>query len=112
MCYFSGRINWVRQNIVTQQNYIRDRNSQINYYKRVALFYQTGTDFFGLYKPAGTSLSEMRLSQQRHPPLYIQEADRITAIKENQKSGFECAAARCWKNRDPIINSESPAQTQ
>jgi HD-GYP domain-containing protein (c-di-GMP phosphodiesterase class II) len=85
MGYLSGRINWVRQNIVTQQNYIRVRNSQINYYKRVALFYQTGTDFFGLYKPAGTSLSEMRLSQQRHPPLYIQEADRITAIKEIQK---------------------------
>ena len=70
---------------MTQQNYIRVRNSQINYYKRVALFYQTGTDFFGLYKPAGTSLSEMRLNQQRHPPLYIQEADRLTAIKEIQK---------------------------
>jgi len=68
-----------------QQNYIRVRNSQINFYKRVALFYQAGTDFFGLYKPAGTSLSEMRLNQQRHPPLYIQEADRITAIKEIQK---------------------------
>jgi HD-GYP domain-containing protein (c-di-GMP phosphodiesterase class II) len=70
---------------MTQQNYIRIRNSQINYYKEIALFYQTGADVFGLYKPAGSSLSEMRLSQQRHPPLYIREGDRIAAIKEIQK---------------------------
>lgn len=70
---------------MTQTNYIRVRNSQINYYKKVALFYQTGNDLFGLYKPAGTSLSEMRLNQQRHPPLFIQAADRIMAIKEIQR---------------------------
>jgi HD-GYP domain-containing protein (c-di-GMP phosphodiesterase class II) len=40
-----------------------------------------------MYKPAGTSLTEMRISQQRHPMLFIQEEDRIVAIKELQK-GF------------------------
>ena len=70
-----------------QQNYIQVRNSQINYYKEVPLFYQTGTDSYVLYKPAGTSLTEMRINQQRHPLLYIQEEDRIVAIKELQK-GF------------------------
>jgi HD-GYP domain-containing protein (c-di-GMP phosphodiesterase class II) len=70
---------------VNQQNYIRVRNSQINYYREVALFYQVGNDFFGLYKPAGTSLSEMRINQQRHPPLYILEADRIAGIREIQR---------------------------
>ncbi len=70
-----------------QQNYIQVRNSQINYYKQVPLFYQPGTDSYVLYKPAGTSLTEMRISQQRHPLLYIQEEDRIVAIKELQK-GF------------------------
>ena len=70
---------------MTQQNYIQVRNSQINYYRKVALFYQSGPDLFGLYKPAGIRLSEMRLNQQRHPPLFIQEDDRIYAIKEIQK---------------------------
>lgn len=70
-----------------RQNYIQVRNSQINYYKQVPLFYQPGTDSYVLYKPAGTSLTEMRISQQRHPLLYIQEEDRIVAIKELQK-GF------------------------
>ena len=70
-----------------QINYIQVRNSQINYYREIPLFYQTGTDSYVLYKPAGTSITEMRISQQRHPLLYIQEEDRIVAIKELQK-GF------------------------
>jgi HD-GYP domain-containing protein (c-di-GMP phosphodiesterase class II) len=72
---------------VDPQNYIQVRNSKINYYKQVPLFYQPGTDSYVLYKPAGTSLTEMRISQQRHPLLYIQVEDRIVAIKELQK-GF------------------------
>ena len=70
-----------------QQNYIQVRNSQINYYRKVPLFYQTGTDAYVLYKPAGASLPELRISQRRHPLLYIQEEDRLAAIKELQK-GF------------------------
>ena len=70
-----------------QNNYIQVRNSQINYYREISLFYQTGTDSYVLYKPAGTSITEMRISQQRHPLLYIQKEDRIVAIKELQK-GF------------------------
>ena len=72
---------------MNQQNYIQVRNSQINYYKQVPLFYQTGTDSYILYKPAGTSLTEMRINQQRHPLLYIHAEDRMAAIKELQK-GF------------------------
>ena len=70
-----------------QHNYIQVRNSQINYYKEVPLFYQTGVDSYGLYKPAGANLPEMRINQQRHPPLFIQAEDRLAAIKELQK-GF------------------------
>lgn len=68
------------------QNYIRVRNSQINYYKKVSLFYQTGKNSFNLYKPAGDGLPKLRISQQRHPQLYIQEKDRIVAIGEIQKT--------------------------
>jgi HD-GYP domain-containing protein (c-di-GMP phosphodiesterase class II) len=70
---------------VEQPNYIRVRNSQINYYREVALYYQSGADSYGLYKPPGTNLAEMRISQKRHPSLYIQEKDRLTAITEIQK---------------------------
>ncbi len=76
-----------------QNNYIQVRNSQINYYKQVPLFYQTGTEAYILYKPAGISLSEMRINQQRHPLLYIQADDRIVAIKELQK-GFNRQIAK------------------
>jgi HD-GYP domain-containing protein (c-di-GMP phosphodiesterase class II) len=72
---------------VEPQNYIQIRNSQINYYIKVPLFYQTGTDSYGLYKPAGKRLSAGRIDQQRHPLLYIQVEDRLVAIKELQK-GF------------------------
>lgn len=69
------------------QSYIRVRNSQLNYYKKVPLFYQTGEHSFGLYKPAGINIAELRISEQRHPPLFIQQDDRIVAIKELQQ-GF------------------------
>jgi HD-GYP domain-containing protein (c-di-GMP phosphodiesterase class II) len=72
---------------VERQSYIQVRNSQINYYFEVPLFYQSGTDAYSLYKPARARLSEMRINQQRHPLLYIQEQDRLVAIKELQK-GF------------------------
>ncbi len=68
-----------------QQNYIQVRNSQINYYLEVPLFYQTGANSYGLYKPPGKRLSSMRIDQQRHPLLYIKEEDRLVAIKELQK---------------------------
>ena len=70
-----------------QPNYIRVRNSQINYYKEVSLYHQSSENAYCLYKPAGTLLAEMRLNQQKHPPLYIQEQDRMVAINEIQK-GF------------------------
>jgi HD-GYP domain-containing protein (c-di-GMP phosphodiesterase class II) len=70
---------------VDQPNYIRIRNSQIIFYKEVSLYYQTSEDSYGLYKPAGSCLSELRLNQKKHPDLYYQEKDRIIAIKEIQE---------------------------
>ena len=68
-----------------QPNYIRVRNSQINFYKEVSLYYQTSADSYCLYKPAGSNLTELRINQKKHPDLYIQEKDRIIAIKEIQE---------------------------
>jgi HD-GYP domain-containing protein (c-di-GMP phosphodiesterase class II) len=86
---------------VDQHNYIQVRNSQINYYRTVPLFYQTDTDSYVLYKPAGTSLPEMRISQQRHPRLYIHEEDRIVAIKELQK-GFNKQIEKSLSTGDAV----------
>lgn len=68
-----------------QPNYIQIRNSQINFYKEVPLYYQTSADSYALYKPAGSCLSELRIDQQKHPDLYFQEKDRGIAIKEIQE---------------------------
>jgi HD-GYP domain-containing protein (c-di-GMP phosphodiesterase class II) len=86
---------------VEQQNYIQVRNSQINYYKEIPLFYQTGTNSYGLYKPSGSSLSEMRINQQRHPLLYIQEEHRLVAIQELQK-GFSKEIAQSINTGNPV----------
>jgi len=68
-----------------QKNYIAVRNSQINYYRDVGLYYVEGGSFV-LYKPPGKLLTELRLNEKMHPSqLYIHQNDRITAIKELQK---------------------------
>jgi HD-GYP domain-containing protein (c-di-GMP phosphodiesterase class II) len=72
---------------VEESTYIRVRNSQINYYIKVPLYYKTGVNTFGLYKPAGEKITEWRIEEQRLPPLFIQQQDRIAAIKEIHK-GF------------------------
>jgi HD-GYP domain-containing protein (c-di-GMP phosphodiesterase class II) len=68
-----------------EKNYIAVRNSQINYYRDVGLYYVEGGSFV-LYKPPGKLLTELRLNEKMHPAqLYIHQNDRITAIKELQK---------------------------
>jgi len=70
-----------------EKNYIAIRNSQINYYKDVGLYYIENGSFV-LYKPPGKLMTDLRLSQERHPPeLYIRRKDRIVAMKELQ-AGF------------------------
>jgi len=70
-----------------EKNYIPIRNSQINYYKDVGLYYIEGGAFV-LYKPPGKLIADLRMQEERHPTeLYIHQNDRMTAIKELQ-SGF------------------------
>ena len=76
-----------------EKNYIPIRNSQINYYRNVGLFYIEGGAFV-LYKPPGKLMSELRLNEKRHPSeLYIHQKDRIIAIEELQK-GFNQQIAK------------------
>jgi HD-GYP domain-containing protein (c-di-GMP phosphodiesterase class II) len=84
-----------------EKNYIAIRNSQINFYKDVGLYYIEGGSFI-LYKPPGKYLTQMRLKEARHPTeLYIHQNDRITAIKELQK-GFNKHIAKSIKTGNAV----------
>jgi len=84
-----------------EKNYITIRNSQINFYKDVGLYYIEGGSFV-LYKPPGKYLSQMRLKDARHPTeLYIHQNDRITAIQELQK-GFNTQIAKSIKTGNAV----------
>ncbi|MGD2188045.1 MAG: HD domain-containing protein [Desulfobacterales bacterium] len=84
-----------------EKNYIAIRNSQINYYKDVGLYYIEGGTFV-LYKPPGKLITELRLNEERHPTqLYIHENDRIAAIKELQK-GFNEQIAKSIKTGNVV----------
>lgn len=84
------------QKALQENNYIPIRNSQINYYRDVGLFYIEGSNFV-LYKPPGKLMTDLRLGEKRHPTeLYIHQKDRITAIEELQK-GFNRQIAESIK---------------
>jgi HD-GYP domain-containing protein (c-di-GMP phosphodiesterase class II) len=84
-----------------EKNYIPIRNSQINYYKDVGLYYVENGSFV-LYKPPGKLMADLRLKEERHPPdLYIQRKDRITAIKELQ-AGFNQHIFRSIKTGNAV----------
>jgi HD-GYP domain-containing protein (c-di-GMP phosphodiesterase class II) len=84
-----------------EKNYIPIRNSQINYYKDVGLYYiESGS--FVLYKPPGKLIADLRMQEERHPPeLYIHQNDRMTAIKELQK-GFNRDIAQSIKTGNAV----------
>jgi HD-GYP domain-containing protein (c-di-GMP phosphodiesterase class II) len=84
-----------------EKNYIAIRNSQINFYKDVGLYYIEGGSFV-LYKPPGKYLTQMRLKESRHPTeLYIHQKDRITAIKDLQR-GFNTRIAKSIKTGNAV----------
>jgi HD-GYP domain-containing protein (c-di-GMP phosphodiesterase class II) len=71
---------------MNQLLYIAVKKSQINFYKDFNLFFRTQNNEYQLYKPAGRTLSEIRINEGRHPPLFIHQNDRISALKSLQKS--------------------------
>lgn len=81
----------------TDNRYIPVRGSQIKYYQKVALYCERGENGFNLYKPAGVNLADLRLTQQRHPQLYIRQTARMEAIKEISR-GF---------NKDIVMSIQS-----
>lgn len=72
---------------VIPRSHIIVRSSQLKYYVDVPLYYETARGAYQLYKPAGVGISEIRIEEGLHPPLYIQQKDRLEAIREAHK-GF------------------------
>jgi len=88
-------------NALQEKNYIAIRNSQINYYKNIGLYYIEGGSFV-LYKPPGKLMTDMRMREGRHPTeLYIHQNDRQVAIKELQ-NGFNRYIARSIKTGNAV----------
>ena len=88
-------------NALQERNYIAIRNSQINYYRDVGLYYIEGGSFV-LYKPPGKLMADMRMKEGRHPgKLYIHQNDRMTAIKELQ-NGFHRRIVRSIKTGNAV----------
>jgi HD-GYP domain-containing protein (c-di-GMP phosphodiesterase class II) len=84
-----------------EKNYISIRNSQINYYKGVGLYYIEDGSFV-LYKPPGKLMTDLRLKEERHPTeLYIHQNDRVAAIKELQ-NGFNRHITRSIKTGNAV----------
>lgn len=84
---------------MTTLAYIPVRGSQLRYYIRVPLYYQTAPGAYKLYKPAGVEISAIRISEGMHPRLYVQHTDRMAAASEVQK-GFNAEIARSLDTGD------------
>jgi len=81
------------------RTYIPVRASQIRYYRRVPLFFESAPGVFQLYKPAGMGISEVRLDEGLHPKLFIEETDRDEAALEVHR-GFNQDIARDIREGD------------
>ncbi|WDP89371.1 MAG: HD domain-containing protein [Desulfobacter sp.] len=64
------------------EDYVGVRESQIYLYKDVPLYCRSKEGAYVLYKKAGTLLDAPRLSDKKHPELFIKKSDQGAAIKE------------------------------
>ena len=88
--------------------YIPVRESHLNYYRAIPLYYENKDNTFGLYKPPGKILSDMRLEGGQYPDrLYIKHTDKLRSIHEVQRRGrgahreipltFKTVPTAAWK---------------
>ena len=67
--------------------FIPVRKSHLHYYRAIPLYYLNREKVFGLYKPAGKALSEMRIEGGQMPSrLYIKHTDKLRSIHEVQRA--------------------------
>lgn len=70
-----------------EKEYIPARKSHLHYYRAVPLYYLNKDKVFGLYKPPGKALSDMRIEVGQIPRrLYIKYTDKLRSIHEVQRA--------------------------
>lgn len=70
-----------------QTNYIIARRSNLYLYRSVPLYYRANGDKFGVYKPSGMNLKEMRVKKNLIPSeLYLKKTDKAKGIRDVQKA--------------------------
>lgn len=63
------------------------RATQLPYFREIPLYAKVGEERFTLYKPAGMTISEMRIGTERLPsPLYISRSDKLKGLQETQEA--------------------------
>ena len=78
-------LSWMQQ-AVMEKEYIPVRESHLNYYRAIPLYYLNKDRSFGLYKPPGKAISEMRIDGGQYPnKLYIKNTDKLRSIHEVQR---------------------------
>ena len=70
-----------------QPNYIKARRTNLFLYQAVPLYYMANGARFGIYKPAGMNLKEMRVKEDLIPrELYLKKTDKAKGMREVQKA--------------------------
>jgi putative nucleotidyltransferase with HDIG domain len=70
-----------------QPNYIKARRTNLFLYQAVPLYYMANGERFGIYKPAGMNLKEMRVKEDLIPrELYLKKTDKAKGMREVQKA--------------------------
>ncbi len=60
-----------------QTNYIKARKSNLFLYQTVPLYYTANGERYGIYKPSGMNLKEMRVKENLIPrELYLKKTDK------------------------------------
>ena len=70
-----------------QTNYIKARKSNLYLYQTVPLYYRASGERFGIYKPAGMNLKEMRVKENLIPrELYLKKTDKAKGMRDVQNA--------------------------
>ncbi len=70
-----------------QTNYTKVRKSNLFLYQSVPLYFKANAERFGIYKPAGIYLKEMRVKENLIPrQLYLKKTDKAKGMRDVQKA--------------------------
>jgi len=70
-----------------QPNFIKARKSNLFLYQTVPLYYTANGERFGIYKPSGINLKEMRVKENLIPrALYLKKTDKAKGMRDVQKA--------------------------